>query len=82
VTLDPTQERAEIHEKYPPLSRRALLWTGAECVALVVLGFFMSVDWWFYAGGVLGIIGWEVTKFRLRRNADRFAGLGSQRQRG
>jgi len=74
VTLDPAQERAAIHRKYAPLSKREQGSWSAILLVILVLDFFFSIDWWVYAIGVVALVSWEITKFKLRRNADRFAG--------
>lgn len=40
---------------------------------LVAARLFLNVDWAFVLGGVIGLGVWELTKFRLRRNARDFA---------
>jgi hypothetical protein len=56
-------------------TRREIAGWCLGSVVLVVLDvFLLTVGWWIYAGMVCGLVAWEVTKFRLRRNADHFAG--------
>jgi hypothetical protein len=74
VTLDPIQERQDVHRTYARVSRSELAWPGFGLVVLLVLDRFFSIDWWAYALGALALTSWEITKYRLRRNADRFAG--------
>lgn len=42
-------------------------------VALGIASLFREVSWFFWAGIVGGAVSWEITKFRLRRNAATFA---------
>jgi hypothetical protein len=72
--LDPAAERERVHRKYAPLTRRELAGSCLGLVVLVVLDIFFGVSWWIYVGMVIGLAAWEVTKLRLRRNADHFAG--------
>ena len=75
MTLDPAQEREEVRRTYPPFSRRDGVWWVFGLLVLLVSDRFFHVDGWAYALAVLGLVSWEVTKNRLRRNADRFAAL-------
>ena len=73
MSLDPEAECRRIHEKYAPARPRDLLVMALVAVAIFVASLFWDVDWWIFAGTVTAIIGWEATKFRLRRNARDFA---------
>lgn len=73
VSLDPDAENRRIHEKYAPARARDLLVTALIAAAIFVASFFWNVDWWVVVGAVAALIGWEATKFRLRRNASSFA---------
>lgn len=42
-------------------------------MALVIASLFREVEWSLYAGMVSGAVTWELTKWRLRRNARQFA---------
>jgi hypothetical protein len=73
VTLDPADERERVHRTYAALSRRGIAGWCLVLVALLVLGRFLTVHWWHFVGMLAGLVAWEVTKLRLRRNADHFA---------
>lgn len=73
VALDPSAEYERVSEKYAPLRARDAATYMLLFAILVVASRFRQVDWYFFAGMVTGAVTWEVTKFRLRRNARRFA---------
>ena len=62
-----------MHRQYPPFPRREVVSWFAVLVVIVVLDVFFSIGWWVYAIGMVALVSWEFTKFRMRRNADRFA---------
>ncbi len=43
---------------------------------LAIVSLFRHVDWFFFGGVIVAAAAWELTKFRLRRNARRFADSG------
>ena len=73
VTLDPSAEYERVSEKYAPLSTLDVALYVLGLAILIVASLFRQVDWYFFAGMVGGAVAWEVTKFRLRRNARHFA---------
>lgn len=74
MALESVDERKRVHTKYAPMTWRDLLLIAVGIVALVVASRFVDVPGFVYVGIVITSLGWEFTKFRLRRNADRFAG--------
>ena len=72
VSLDPEAEYRRIREKYGAARPRDVLALALVGAAVFVASRFWDVDWSIFAGLVLGFIGWELTKFRLRRNAQDF----------
>ncbi len=73
MTLDPLEERERVHTKYAPMRGRDVVFWSLGVVALLVASLWVSVGWYLLAGIVTGLIAWEITKLRLRRQADRFA---------
>jgi hypothetical protein len=73
VDLDSVHERERVYATYAPLRRRDLLTWVIGFVGLLAASRFVTVDWFFYAGLIASLVGWEITKLRLRKNADRFA---------
>lgn len=45
----------------------------AGLVVLAIVSLFREIGWFFYAGILSGAAAWELTKWRLRRNARQFA---------
>ena len=74
MSLDPVAEDERVREKYAPMrpSDVAMYVTGILLLATASL--FRHVDWFFFVGVVTACAAWELTKFRLRRDARRFAG--------
>lgn len=74
MVIDAADEYERVRQKYPPMPTRDLALYVASLTLLVVLSLFRDVDWFFFAGMAGAIIAWELTKFRLRRNARHFLG--------
>lgn len=66
-------ELERVNEKYAPARRLHVAIYMLGFVALGVASLFREVDWFAWAAAVAGAGGWELTKFRLRRNARDFA---------
>ena len=73
MTLDPAAERARIHVRYAPFGRRDAVSWALLLGAAALANLFLRVDWWAFAGFALWAVIWEITKWKLRRNADRFS---------
>jgi hypothetical protein len=73
MTLDPHEERERVHTEYAPMRGRDVGLWSLGVVALVVASLWVSIGWYFVAGIVTGLIAWELTKLKLRRQADQFA---------
>lgn len=73
MSLDPVAEYAQIRDKYPPLGRLKIAIFLLVVAVLVTASQFRHVNWAPWVGAALGSLGWEATKFRLRRNAREFA---------
>ena len=66
-------EHQRVREKYAPPRRRDVMVLVVAVGLLGILSLAREVDWFVFAG-VLGTAAvWELTKFRLRRNASHFA---------
>jgi hypothetical protein len=76
---DATGEYERVRLKYPRMPARDVAVYVAALVVLGVFSLFRDVSWFFVAGLASGVVAWEATKFRLRRNARR---VGSSNQRG
>ena len=70
--MAPQNEAERANVKYPAPRRSDILWLVGGLLVVGVADVFRDVDWWFYAGGVLGFGGWEFTKWRMRRLAQEF----------
>lgn len=81
MTLDPVAERARVHEKYAPLRARDLGAFALAGVVLLVLDLWLGDDtnWAVYVGLAIGLVAWEIRKYQLRRNAERFAASSPSR---
>jgi hypothetical protein len=73
VTTDPGAEYERVAEKYPPMRVSEGVIYIASLIVLALVSFFREIGWFFYAGIVSGAASWELTKWRLRRNARQFA---------
>jgi hypothetical protein len=73
MSSDAAEELARVRAKYGPMGLvEVVVWFGA--VAVMVVGSrFRHVDWYFFAGLVGSAVLWELTKYRLRRNAADYA---------
>lgn len=72
MSLDPATERDRVHAKYAPFGRRDFLWWVVLFAVVFAASRFISVDWRASVALLISAVGWEITKFRLRRNADQF----------
>lgn len=72
MPIDPEAEYRRVREKYAPARLRDLLAIGLIALAILVANLVWDVDWWLFAGTVTAFVGWEATKWRLRRNARDF----------
>ena len=79
MTNDPVAECERVRKKYAPMRASDAAIYVAGLVVLAIASLFREVGWFFYAGMVSGAAAWELTKFRLRRNAQRFAGTPASR---
>lgn len=75
MTTGPADEYERVRSKYAPMRASDMAVYVAGFVALLVAGLFREVSWPFYLGMGCGAAAWEVTKYRLRRNARHFAEL-------
>jgi len=66
-------EYERVREKYAPIRRRDIALYVVASVALGIASVFRQVDWFLWVGLLTGVVGWEITKLRLRRNARDFA---------
>lgn len=73
VSLDPASERERVQRAYPFLPRKDVISFFAVLAVIVVVDIVWAVDWWVYLIGPAALVIWEITKFRVRRNGDRFA---------
>jgi hypothetical protein len=76
VSLDPSEERDRVRREYPFFPRKdlvSLLLVLAAFIALDRVLFGGEAPWWVFLIGPAGMALWEVSKFRMRRHADRFA---------
>jgi hypothetical protein len=73
VTSDAEAEYERVRIKYAPPRPRDLAFYALVIGLLVAASLFLNVDWAFVLGGIVGLVTWEFTKLRLRRNARDFA---------
>lgn len=76
VSLDPAAEHERVREKYAPMSPSDVALYVLAVSLLAIVSLFRQVNWFFFAGVIVAAATWELTKFRLRRNARRFADSG------
>ena len=74
MTLDATAEYERVRERYAPARGVDIAIYVLGLAVLGVVSIYRTVDWFFWAGMVSASIIWELTKYRLRRNARGFAG--------
>jgi hypothetical protein len=68
-----SDELARVSAKYAPMRpSEVILWFAALAVMAIVAR-YRDVSWVFFAGTVFGAVVWEITKLRLRRNAQSYA---------
>ena len=73
VSHDPAAEHQRVRAKYAPTRPFESFLYVLTVVLLAIVSLFREVDWFFFAGVLVAAAAWEVTKFRLRSNARRFA---------
>lgn len=73
VRLDPVEELARVQTKYAPMRRSDIALYAAATVLLGIISLSRRVDWYFFLGALVAAAAWELTKYRLRRNARQFA---------
>ena len=73
MTTDPGAEYERAIKKYPPMRASEGVIYVAGLVVLALVSLVREIGWVFYAGIVSGAAAWELTKWRLRRNARQFA---------
>lgn len=73
VTTDPGAEYERVIKKYPAMRAAEGVMYVAGLVVLALVSLLRELGWFFYAGIVSGAVAWELTKWRLRRNARQFA---------
>ena len=73
MTTDPGAEYERVIKKYPPMRASEGVIYVAGLVVLALVSLVREIGWFFYAGIVSGAAAWELTKWRLRRNARQFA---------
>jgi len=76
VQLDPNAEFERVREKYAPIRRPELVLYVLAVVLLAIVSLVRQVDWFLFAAVFVSAGAWELTKFRLRSNARRFADSG------
>jgi hypothetical protein len=76
VSHDPTAEHERVRAKYAPMRRSDVVLYVLAVVLLAIVSLFRQVDWFFFAGVLVAAAAWELTKYRLRSNARRFADSG------
>lgn len=73
MTLDPDAEYDRTKAKYPPFGLRDAIMLLALVAIVGVVSLYRRVDWFLIGGMATGLVAWEITKARLRRNAREFA---------
>jgi hypothetical protein len=71
--MDPDAEYEYVKTKYAPFGVREAVVLVSLVTAVGVAARYRHVDWWSLLFLVLSMIGWELTKARLRSNAREFA---------
>jgi hypothetical protein len=79
VDSEESEELARVSEKYAPMRiREVLLWVAAIAV-MAIVSRYRDVSWFFFAGMAGAAVIWEVTKLRLRHNAQSYAQAAGRR---
>ena len=72
VSLDPAEVIARVQAKYAPMRRSEVALYLLAMILLAVVSLFREVDWYMFVGVLVAAAAWEVTKYRLPRNARDF----------
>lgn len=70
---DAEAECQRVRTRYPPARPRDLVVFALVIGALSVASILHQIDWAFTLGGMIWFVAWELTRFRLPRNAREFA---------
>lgn len=73
VTTDAEAEHQRIRATYAPARPRDLAVSAVMIGLLVIASLVRQVSWAFVVGAITASLAWELSKFRLRRNARDFA---------